>query len=70
MILRMTLDSSTRSYSPLAKVVGFDNTNGDINLADMVSKHWGYLQIWDMFRSLLIWRGDTITLGQCEMGQD
>jgi hypothetical protein len=33
--------------------------NGDINPADLLSKHWGYTQVWDFLRALLFWSRDT-----------
>jgi hypothetical protein len=32
---------------------------GDINPADILSKHWGYSQIKERLKSLLFWQGDT-----------
>ena len=42
-----------------AKIVNFHFINGNINLADILSKHWGYRQIWDILQPLLFWQGDT-----------
>jgi Reverse transcriptase (RNA-dependent DNA polymerase) len=33
--------------------------NGAINPADILSKHWGYSQIWSQLKPLLFWFGDT-----------
>jgi hypothetical protein len=33
--------------------------NGEINPADLLSKHWGYTQVWDFLRALLFWSKDT-----------
>ena len=33
--------------------------SGDINPADILSKHWGYSQVWTRLKTLLFWRGDT-----------
>ena len=35
---------------------------GDINPADILSKHWGYQQVWPMLQALLFWQGDTMEL--------
>jgi hypothetical protein len=32
---------------------------GAINPADILSKHWGYSQVWHRLRTLLFWHGDT-----------
>ena len=32
---------------------------GDINPADILSKYWGYSQIWPQLQAILFWRGNT-----------
>jgi hypothetical protein len=32
---------------------------GKSNYADILSKHWGYADVWDLLRPLLYWEGDT-----------
>ena len=32
---------------------------GTINPADILSKHWGYAQVWEQLRTVLFWKGDT-----------
>ena len=32
---------------------------GSCNPADILSKHWGYSQVWDQLKTLLFWKGDT-----------
>jgi hypothetical protein len=32
---------------------------GEINPADILSKHWGYAQIKERLKSLLFWKGGT-----------
>ena len=32
---------------------------GEENPADILSKHWGYSQVWTRLKALLFWRGDT-----------
>jgi len=32
---------------------------GEINPADILSKHWGYNQVWTQLKTLLFWKGDT-----------
>jgi hypothetical protein len=40
-------------------IVGFFFIPGDMNSADIFSKHWGYSQIKERLKSLLFWQGDT-----------
>jgi hypothetical protein len=40
-------------------IVGFYFIPGDLNPADILSKHWGYTQIRERLKSLLFWKGDT-----------
>jgi hypothetical protein len=40
-------------------IVGFFYIPGDLNPADILSKHWGYSQIRERLKSLLFWKGDT-----------
>jgi hypothetical protein len=37
----------------------FTFITGDINPADILSKHWGYSQVWPQLKALLFWYGDT-----------
>ena len=45
-----------------AKVVGFYHIPGETNPADILSKHWGYQQVWKLLQPLLFWQKDTATL--------
>ena len=45
-----------------AKIVGYYFIPGEINPADILSKHWGYAQVWTMLQPLLFWTGDTADL--------
>jgi hypothetical protein len=40
-------------------IVAFYFIPGEINPADILSKHWGYAQIKERLKSLLFWKGDT-----------
>ena len=40
-------------------LLGFYHIKGETNPADILSKHWGYQQVWPMLKSLLFWSGDT-----------
>jgi hypothetical protein len=42
-----------------SRMNGFYLILGDINPADILSKHWGYAQIWPQLKALLFWKGDT-----------
>ena len=42
-----------------AKIVEFHHIPGHINPAEILSKHWGYQQVWPMLQALLFWKGDT-----------
>ena len=45
-----------------AKIVAFYHIDGVSNPADILSKHWGYQQIWKLLQPLMFWQGDTIDL--------
>jgi hypothetical protein len=42
-----------------AKMIAFYHVEGDKNPADILSKHWGFQQVWWQLKSLLFWQGDT-----------
>jgi hypothetical protein len=42
-----------------AKMIAFYHIEGDKNPADILSKHWGFQQVWWQLKSLLFWQGDT-----------
>ena len=35
---------------------------GEDNPADILSKHWGYQQVWKLLQPILFWEGDTMDL--------
>jgi hypothetical protein len=43
-----------------AKIIAFYHIGGDENVADILSKHWAYSNIWHLLQPLLFWQGDTI----------
>jgi hypothetical protein len=43
-----------------SKVVVFHFIPGSSNPADILSKHWGYDQVWRLLQPLLYWQGDTL----------
>jgi hypothetical protein len=45
-----------------SSIVGFFYIAGDINPADILSKHWGYSQIREHLKSVLLWKGDTTNI--------
>ena len=45
-----------------AGVLDFQHIPGALNSADILSKHWGYSQIWPTLRPVLFWMGDTADL--------
>ena len=49
-------------------LVGFYHIAGNINPADILSKHWGYPQIWSLMQPILFWRGDTADLLEADIG--
>ena len=57
---RHTMLSFHRVREAIASgTVNFTFINGDINPADILSKHWGYSQIWAQLKPLLFWYGET-----------
>jgi hypothetical protein len=49
-----------------AKIIGFYHVDGVRNPTDILSKHWGYQQVWKLLRPLLLWPGDTIEIHELE----
>jgi hypothetical protein len=45
-----------------AGVMTFRFLAGKDNPADILSKHWGYQQVWKILQPILFWRGDTMDL--------
>jgi hypothetical protein len=42
-----------------AKILAYFWIDGKDNPADIVSKHWGYQQVWKLLKALLFYSGDT-----------
>ena len=42
-----------------AGVISFHHLSGKLNPADVLSKHWGHTQVWQLLRPLMFWSGDT-----------
>jgi hypothetical protein len=57
---RHTMLSFHRVREAIASgMIGFYFIAGEFNPADILSKHWGYTQVWPQLRALLFWSGDT-----------
>jgi hypothetical protein len=57
---RHTMLSFHRVREAIASgMLGFYHIAGEINPADILSKHWGYAQVWTQLKALLFWKGDT-----------
>ena len=57
---RHTMLSYHRVREAIASgMVKFFHIPGEINPADILSKHWGHQQIWKQLQPLLFWKGDT-----------
>lgn len=57
---RHTMLSFHRVREAIAsKYIRFYHIDGENNPADILSKHWGYAQIWPMLRTLLFYKGNT-----------
>ena len=39
-----------------AKIIGFYHIPGESNPTNILSKHWGYQQVWKLLSPLLFWR--------------
>ena len=60
---RHTMLSFHRVREAIASgMITFNFIHGDLNPADILSKHWGYTLIWEHLRCLLFWHGDTAAL--------
>ena len=49
-----------------AKIVKFMHIPGVCNPADILSKAWGYSQVWNVLKPILFWEGDTMELAVFE----
>ena len=43
-------------------IIEMHHIPGDTNPADILSKHWGYQQVWPMLQATMFWHGDTADL--------
>ena len=44
---------------PSSGMVTFCHMQGEINPSDVLSKHWGYTELWPRIKALLFCPGDT-----------
>jgi len=45
-----------------AKYISMYHLSGEFNPADILTKHWGYPQVWRLLQPLLFYQGDTAEL--------
>ena len=45
-----------------AGIAAIFHVDGVSNPSDILSKHWGYSQVWDVLKPLLFWKGDTMAI--------
>ena len=45
-----------------AGIITYRYLRGEDNLANILSKHWGYQQVWKLLQPILFWEGDTMDL--------
>ena len=43
-------------------MITFHHIPGAINPADILSKHWGYSDVWEQLQAILFWEGDPANL--------
>jgi hypothetical protein len=43
-------------------MLSFNHIPGPINPADILSKHWGYQQVWLTLKPIMFWKGNTADL--------
>ena len=66
---RHTMLSFHRVREAIAsKMVVFAHIAGDINPADILSKHWGHPQVWPTLRTLMFFLGETTKSAQDQEG--
>ena len=49
-----------------AGITRFYHVRGDVNPADILSKHWAYAAVWSQLQPILFWMGDTADLIKSE----
>ena len=67
---RHTMLSFHRVREAIAsKMISFTHLPGEFNPADILSKHWGYTQVWPSLQALLFYFGDTASLLETNSGE-
>jgi hypothetical protein len=51
-----------------AGALRFSHIPGDINLADVLSKHWSHGKVWHLLKPVLFWMGDTMNIEERKSG--
>jgi hypothetical protein len=51
-------------------MVKFYHIPGEINPADLLSKHWGHAELYSRIRTLFFWRGDTADIFDMETASE
>jgi hypothetical protein len=46
----------------------FSHIAGDINLSDVLSKHWSHGKVWHLLKPVLFWMGDTMKIEERKSG--
>jgi hypothetical protein len=52
-----------------SQAVVYSWVDGKDNPADILSKHWGYQQVWPLLRPLLFWEGNTMDIPEDNGGE-
>ena len=45
-----------------AGIIRFYHLPGDLNPADVLTKHWSYAKVWTTLQAVMFWTGDTLKL--------
>ena len=45
-----------------AGIINFSHLPGELNPADVMTKHWSYSKIWTILQAVMFWTGDTADL--------
>ena len=65
-LIKLTISSTYTHESVASGMVAFHHISGDIDPADVLSKHWGHSQVYPLLRPLLFYRGNPLDLLQEE----
>ena len=45
-----------------SSAINYQFIPGKINPADVLSKHWGYQQVWQLLQPIMFWQGNPLDL--------